>query len=123
MDLGLDGQTITHHVSDYAMSVTTDAGFALCVENDYTFSTSTESWNVSPDSPADSERVPSLTNRTISSATTDQSGILQVSFTDGHDLTVAPDAAYEAWSLAGPGGRKVVCLPGGDLATWPAAPR
>lgn len=123
MDLGLDGQTITHHVSDYAMSVTTDAGFALCVENDYTFSTSTESWNVSPDSPADSERVPSLTNRTISSATTDQSGILQVSFTDGHRFTVVPDVDYEAWSLAGPGGRKVGCLPGGELVIWHAEVR
>ena len=121
MDLSLDGQTITHHVSDYAMSATTDAGFVLCVENDYTFNTSTESWNVSPDSLADSERVPSLTNRTISSATTDQSGILQVSFTDGHHLTVVRDADYEAWSITGPDGRKVVCLPGGDLATWSAA--
>lgn len=27
MDLGLDGQTITHQVVDYAMTVTTDAGF------------------------------------------------------------------------------------------------
>lgn len=94
------------------------------VENDYTLGTSAGSWNVSLETPqTDSEQQPSLTNRTISSATTDQSGVLDISFTDGHRLTVIPDADYEAWSLAGPCGRKVVCLPGGDLATWPAEAR
>lgn len=124
MDLGLGGQTITHQVVDYAMSVTTDAGFGLRVENDYTLRTSAGSWNVSLESPqTDSEQVPSLTNSTISSATTDQSGVLDISFTDGHRLTVAPDADYEAWNIVGPGGRKVVCLPGGELATWHAEVR
>lgn len=121
MDLGLDGQTITNQVFDYAMSVTTDAGFELRVENDYALGTSMGSWNLSPESGnADPERVLSLTGRTISSATTDRSGTLNVIFADGHHLTVRSDVDYEAWSLAGPGGRKVVCMPGGDLAVWRA---
>ncbi len=124
MNLGLDGQTITNQACDYAMSVTTDAGFELRIENDYALYTGTASWNVSPESShTDSERVPSLKARTISSATTDHSGGLEISFTDGHRLTVGPNADYEAWSLAGPGGRKVICLPGGELATWPAQAR
>lgn len=124
MNLGLDGQTITNHTFGYTLLLVTEAGFKLGIENDCTLHTSTGSWNISPESlQAEPEQALTLTNRTISSAATDQSGTLDISFTDGHHLTVGPDAEYEAWTLAGPDGQKVVCLPGGDLATWPAETR
>ena len=124
MDLELDGQTITNHAFGYTLLLVTDAGFKLNIQNDCTLHTSTGSWNISPEAlQAEFDPALRLTNHTISSATTDQSGTLNISFTDGHQLTVGPDAEYEAWTLAGPDGQKVVCLPGGELATWPAETR
>lgn len=72
--------------------------------------------NVSPESPdAYSERVQSLSKDMTSSATTDQSGILNVPFTDGHHFA-APDANDEVWCLAVPvAARSSACL-GGKLS-------
>ncbi|WP_336032392.1 DUF6188 family protein [Geodermatophilus sp. FMUSA9-8] len=47
-----------------------------------------------------------------------------LSFTVGPTrLRCAPDPSYEAWTYDGPGGAKVVCMPGGGLAIWGARPR
>ena len=119
MDLGLEGQTVTRHDFDYAMTLETDAGFHLSIENNDTPHPAVESRDFSPE-PGDAafDQPASFTNRTISTATSDQTGCLDISFTDGHHLTVKSDDTYEAWTLAAPDGSKVVCLPGGELATW-----
>lgn len=33
-------------------------------------------------------------------------------------MTVVADERFEAWTIAGPGGLTIVCLPGGELAVW-----
>lgn len=121
MDLELKGQTISHQHFDYTMTLETDTGVELNIENDYTLHTTDASRCISPEPvSADSEQPTSLINRTISTATSDETGALKISFADGGRVTVEADPDYEAWNLAGPDGRKVVCLPGGELATWPA---
>lgn len=121
MNLELNGQTINHQYFDYAMTLETDTGVKLNIENDYTIHTASTSWNVSPEPvSADSEQAAHLVDHTISTATSDETGGLNISFIDGARVTVEADPDYEAWNLAGPDGRKVVCLPGGELATWPA---
>lgn len=103
------------------MTLETDTGVELNIENDYTLHTTDASRGISPEPvSADSEQPTSLINRTISTATSDETGALKISFADGGRVTVEADPDYEAWNLAGPDGRKVVCLPGGELATWPA---
>jgi Family of unknown function (DUF6188) len=50
-------------------------------------------------------------------------GRLRVHFAGGGRLAVEADPDYEVWTLTGPGGLRLVCLPGGDLAVWtPAGP-
>lgn len=47
-------------------------------------------------------------------------GHLAVNFADAQ-LSVRASADYEAWELAGPRGERIVCMPGGELASWPAS--
>jgi hypothetical protein len=46
--------------------------------------------------------------------------VLAVAFDDGARIIVQPDPDYEAWNVTGRHGMRIVCLPGGGLATWPA---
>lgn len=121
MELELQGQMISDQHFDYTMTLETDAGVELNIENDYTIHTADASWGISPEPvSAESEQPTSLINRIISTTTSDETGTLTINFTDGDRVTVEADPDYEAWNLAGPDGRKIVCLPGGELATWPA---
>lgn len=45
-------------------------------------------------------------------------GHLEVAFTDGGNLGVPAEEGLEAWELSGPGGLRVVALPGGEVAVW-----
>ena len=49
-----------------------------------------------------------------------EDGSLEIKFMDGDMLFVAPDPGYEAWKAYASDGMKVISLPGGGLATWPA---
>jgi hypothetical protein len=60
----------------------------------------------------------SLFLRNVISAEAGAEGDLGIAFNNGIELTVAPDPTYEAWQLVGPKGRRVICLPGGELALW-----
>lgn len=47
-------------------------------------------------------------------------GHLAVNFADAQ-LSVRASPSYEAWQLGGPNGERIICLPGGELASWPAS--
>jgi hypothetical protein len=49
-------------------------------------------------------------------------GRLEVEFGSGAVATVEPSDEFEAWSLAGPGGAKLVSKPGGGVTAWSTAP-
>ena len=63
----------------------------------------------------------STLGKTIAVAKVYKDGYLAVHFADGSMLSVKPDAAYEAWEIAGTGGLHVVCTPGGSLSIWQPA--
>lgn len=48
----------------------------------------------------------------------EETGTLRLSFANGASVIVEPDEAYEAWTMSGPGGMLVVCMPRGELAIW-----
>lgn len=56
--------------------------------------------------------------RTVEQAIAFKDGGLELTFDDGTVLRVAADEDYEAWNIAGPGGLRVVSMPGGELAIW-----
>lgn len=45
-------------------------------------------------------------------------GALELRLSEGVEIWVAPDPDYEAWTVAGDSGLKIVALPGGELAVW-----
>ena len=51
--------------------------------------------------------------------TLDPHPILRVDALDGPvGIDVAPNPAYEAWTLSNEDGSMIVCVPGGELARW-----
>jgi hypothetical protein len=47
-----------------------------------------------------------------------EGGLLRLTFRDGSELVVEPDDQFEAWNISTDQGVRVVCPPGGGLATW-----
>jgi hypothetical protein len=47
-----------------------------------------------------------------------ENGTLQLEFESGSSIRVFADPDYEAWSVVGADGFRVVCMPGGELAVW-----
>ncbi|GGJ05738.1 hypothetical protein GCM10011581_48520 [Saccharopolyspora subtropica] len=121
MDLGLHGQQVTTQSFDYTVSFQTSGGYELRIENDYTLHTPHGSWNFSPEpSNEDSQELAALADQRIDHAAVSSDGTLTVKFATGSELRVQASPSYEAWTVAGPRGMKVVCMPGGELATWKA---
>lgn len=50
-------------------------------------------------------------------AATEDRGTLSFRFDDGSEIAAAPDDQYEAWEVV-MGRKRVVCMPGGELAIW-----
>lgn len=119
MDLGLRDQSIEHEDFGYTFSLLTTGGYEISIEADFTLAMTHQSLRFSPEpSNTDSEELAALVGQSIVSATAENSGRLAVEFANGDRLIVEPDPAYEAWTVAGPGGVEAVCMPGGELATW-----
>jgi hypothetical protein len=47
-----------------------------------------------------------------------ESGALDIEFEGKAGIAVPPHPTYEAWTIAGSRGLKIVCTPGGKLAVW-----
>ncbi|MBB5153527.1 DUF6188 family protein [Saccharopolyspora phatthalungensis] len=121
MDLGLQGQLVTTQTFDYTVSFETNGGCELRIENEYILQTPHGTLSFSPEpSNADSEPLKSLAEQSISHASVENDGTLGVTFANGNELRVQPSPSYEAWTVAGPRGMKVVCMPGEELAIWNA---
>ena len=118
MDLELQGQRIIQERLDFALSLHTDTGYEIHIETDFSLHTPGGDFSFSPESGIDQEKYRPLLDKTISSSTAKESGVLDLGFTDGATLRVKPNETYEAWTVAGPHVRKVVCMPRGELAIW-----
>jgi hypothetical protein len=54
----------------------------------------------------------------VATAATIESGALDIEFEGKAGIAVPPHPTYEAWTIAGSRGLKIVCTPGGKLAVW-----
>ena len=120
MDLGLEGRKVTQANVDFTLSLITNTGHEVRIETDFSmltpdgdlhFSLGTDSIDQAP--------FHSLIGQAVTSSMAENSGTLVLAFGDRTSLRVEPHDAYEAWTIAGPGGEKIVCMPGGELAIWP----
>jgi hypothetical protein len=120
MDLGVRGQSVIRVCFDAAFTVLTTEDWELRVETEAVIRTPQgEVVRFDPESPDIAAiHLAHLVRDSVALAEAGTVGDLRMVFESGAQLTVAPDAEYEAWGLVGPKGSRVVCTPGGELALW-----
>jgi hypothetical protein len=125
--LPVSGQTVTRCCVDAAFSIElSTAGCAeatISISGTFDLQSKNALRRLRPERGA-STLAPALglLGLTVDHAEAYKDGTLELAFSDGSRVRVAPDPVYEAWEFAGGRGAKAVALPGGDLAVWrPAA--
>ena len=119
MELELEGQRVTQESVDFAVSLRTDAGYEVRIETDFSMHTPNGDFDFSlGTSSLEPDKFPSLLQHTVTSSVAEKSGGMVLGFDDGASLRVEPHEEYEAWTIAGPHGKKIVCMPGGEVAVW-----
>lgn len=71
-----------------------------------------------PGTDADLAPLLALRRATVVAGSALDDGRLELVVAGGGLLVVAADPAHEAWQLVGPGGVRLVSVPGGSLAVW-----
>ena len=124
MDLKLSGKLVSEIRVEFmvTMRIGERSEFELQIEGDIELSLSSGSISriASEEYDAQTQQLESLKGAVIRSSTADESGALTLGLDSGATLRVPSDSDYEAWNVAGPGGYRVVSLPGGELAIWSA---
>ncbi|MGX1810190.1 DUF6188 family protein [Nocardia sp. NPDC055321] len=119
---------IGHRVSavNVGYTVTIELGphaeFDVKIESDLIFRTPAgESRRIaSDDFSSISSELDALVGSTIVSANADESQGLTVRVDTGAELHVPVDPDFEAWTVVGVDGSRVISLPGGGFAIWDA---
>lgn len=121
MELGFAGQKVVAEEFGYTVGIDLTEGYEIRVETGFLLRAHDGDHRIVPgEDGAAATLVGELTGQVVTVGTADDTGALRVDFDGGARLIVEPDPAYEAWTVAGPGGLKVVCLPGGELSIWSA---
>jgi len=55
----------------------------------------------------------------VLSAVAFKTGSMRLVFDNGWHLNSRADPSFEAWEVLGPGGWRIISMPGGELAIWP----
>lgn len=117
----LQGKTVTRCLVDHAFELELwecEGTTTIRLEGGFVFRGHGGEYQLSPAHPTALGPVLSTIGKTVTSAKVYKDGCLDLHFADGSTLSVKPDAAYEAWEIAGTGGLHVVCTPGGSLSIW-----
>ncbi|GIF26076.1 hypothetical protein BJ973_003345 [Actinoplanes tereljensis] len=118
MDLGFGGEHVVRWESGWTVALEFSGGFEVRIETAFVVRSAGSERHVTP---GDDVELADLDGAVVSEAVGDDSGGLRIVFQDGTQLLAAADPGFEAWTLAGPDGLKVVSEPGGGLAVWSAA--
>ena len=117
----LQGKTVTCCLVDHAfgMELWECAGTTtIRIEGGFVFQEQGTTYQLSPAHPTALGPALSTIGKVVAAARAYKDGCLDLRFADGSTLLVKPDVAYEAWEIAGTGGLRVVCTPGGSLSLW-----
>ncbi|BBH66685.1 hypothetical protein ACTI_33700 [Actinoplanes sp. OR16] len=114
MDLGFAGREVVAQDFGYTVALTFSGGYEIRIETAFTLFESGRGREITPGEEGDAE----LVGRVVESAAGDDRGGLRIDFGGGVRLIVPADDDFEAWTLAGPDGLKVVSTPGGELSVW-----
>jgi hypothetical protein len=119
--LPVDGRQVTRCCVDYAaIGLLLDNGLHISIEDIFTYASPDGiEYELDPDGEA-GNLAPILHLRRASAdrGLAFNDGHLEVYFNDGSYIHVAASQHFESWGITGPGGLRVVSMPGGDLAIW-----
>ncbi|MGA5299544.1 DUF6188 family protein [Nucisporomicrobium flavum] len=121
MDLPFVGQRIVGHESGYTTAIELSGGFEVRIESRMRLRVRGAEHDVEPGADAADGLLDALAGGEVTLAAADAEGALRIELRDGSRVLALPDPQFEAWTVAGPGGFKVVCGPGGGLTLWSAA--
>jgi hypothetical protein len=120
VDLGFAGEKLIRQQVGFTVRLDFSCGYEVRVETGFTVRTPDGDHRVMPgeDTDAAAAVLSALAGRVVTVATADDAGGLRIDLDGGARILAEADPDYEAWTVAGPGGMKVVSLPGGGLSVW-----
>ena len=118
MDLGFAGEKVVAQDVGHTVGLRFSGGFEVRIESGFRLTVDGGSHELVPGDDVDPSLVAALNDREVTAARSDDSGGLCLDFGAGTSVRVAADPDYEAWTMAGPRGFKVVSEAGGGLAVW-----
>jgi|GraSoiStandDraft_39_1057311.scaffolds.fasta_scaffold1580378_1 Family of unknown function (DUF6188) len=90
----------------------------ITVEQEFCLNVRGQEYLISPKEPTRLGPLFLVLHKTINAALAFKNGVLEIEFIDGDKLRVRPHPKYEAWSIVGDRGLRIISVPGGDLAVW-----
>lgn len=122
MITSLASQSVSRVSFDFAISLLTDMGTEVRIQTPFTLIVESGSLELDPQSrSAEISNMLRLLDSKVVDSSIEESGLLTLEFDSGIGIRIEPHGDFEAWTIAGADGSKVVCLPGGGLTTWEAA--
>lgn len=119
--LNLRGVRVSRVSIDFRLTLTLNSGWEVALEAPARLSSGSVRTDpgvlLTPETQDVAVALP-LFGLTVLSAVAFKSGTLRMVFEEGTHLTCPTDASFEAWQITGPGGWRIVSLPGGDLGVW-----
>ncbi|UOE42911.1 DUF6188 family protein [Agromyces larvae] len=120
MRLDLEESSITRVSFDFAVTLLLSNGAEMRIETEGVF-TPPIGDEVGFD-PEDARPVAGvllgLLREDVSLAEAGDHGALRIRTKTGMEVNVVSSPDYEAWGIVWPDGRRVICMPGGELAIW-----
>lgn len=98
-----------------------DARFLIAIESPCCFASVIQSIEIliAPDGPPEKiGPVLEVLHKCVERVDAFKDGSLEIDFVEGARLRVPVSSDFEAWSVVGPFGLRLVSLPGGELAVW-----
>lgn len=120
--LGLRGLTVTKISVDYQLSFLLESDAWVVLEGPCRLAQGSAAGDV-PQEMLDPQRQDvaaalALFGAKVMSAVAFKTGSLRLVFDNGLHLNCRADPSFEAWQVTGPGGWRLVSMPGGELAVW-----
>jgi hypothetical protein len=120
VDLGLSRQKLTRADIGFSVRLEFSGGYEVQIESRFIIRTPNgdHALVAGKDTDAAATVLDALTGRLVTVATANDAGGLRIDLDGGARVLAEADPDYEAWTVAGPDGMKVVSLPGGGLSVW-----
>lgn len=117
IDLG--GETLTDLQVEYSARLHFTGGYFVRIETPFVLEVGGQSAHLTPDTdpPEALKPLDGLVGQAIADSLIDR-GTLTLNFDDGARIVVRPDDDHESWTVTGPEGLLIVCMPSGELAVW-----